>query len=381
MIKLLKHDSIIETVFRHCGIKAQLQLRCVSRAVSRKVNNLLFHHLVLTSIPLRGHACDIKVEGRFPLPLRMRRLNPNAWKLAPRKLVQHSLFRYTRCVTFMGAFPHGCHPTFLRYAFTSVDVLRIIPVDGLYLPFVPIAAPTVVVWVPEHDNGFDFLLDHSTGEQVPCDMSFYLPLRTTKVVVHCEGTSIHMVEAYPFLLYLPPTIELVVVAEELSLRRLGGYRQVGTSSALFGNLSTMLCAVPDVEVLVIGLWGLRQISSGSLAGYAIDHPTVVRAAISILNGVYDGMVIFPQETIDMAAQFITRPWFHFKTSKQYRESVGAAQARLECVRDLNNPKAVKEREERLYGSEFPRHSVYEPAKERPALDLFEYLLEAPGGLF
>ncbi|EJT47807.1 hypothetical protein A1Q1_03268 [Trichosporon asahii var. asahii CBS 2479] len=381
MLALLRHDSIIEGVLQYCGIKAQLQLRRINRALCRKINNLLFHHLVLTAMPLRGHECDVKVDGRFPLPLRMRRLNPSAWKLAPRKLVQHNLFRYTRCVTFKGGFPHGCHPTFLRNAFMSVEILRIIPVDGLYLPFVPFGASTVVVWIPEHEQGFEYLLDHPLGEQVPCDMSFYPPLKTTKVVVHAEGTNIHLLEAYPFLAYLPPTTDLVVVAEDLSLRRLAGYRQVGTSSALFGNLSIMLRIIPDLELMVVGLWGLRQISSGSLAGYATDHPTVTRAAISILNGVYDGMVIFPQEAVDMAALFLTRPWFRFKTSEQYRDSVGVERERLECVRDLNDPKVIKEREERLYGSGFPRHEVYEPTMERPALDLFEYLAETPGGLF
>lgn len=83
----------------------------------------------------------------------------------------------------------------------------------------------------------------------------------------------------------------------------------------------------------------------------------------------------------MAALFLTRPWFRFKTSKQYRDSVGVERERLECVRDLNDPKVIKEREERLYGSGFPHHEVYEPAMERPALDLFEYLAETPGGLF
>lgn len=381
MLTLLKDDSITENIFRYCGLKAQLRLRLVSRAFFGKVNHLLLHQLVISSIPSRGRARDVKVEGRLPLPLRMRRLNPEAWKLAPRKLTHHNLFRYTRCVTFKGGFPHGCHLTYLGHAFTRVDVLRIIPDDGLYLPFVPIPASTVAVWVPEHEQAFEFLLEHPSGEQVPCDLTFSLPLRTRKVVVHTEGRSIYMAEAYPFLMYLPPAIELVVVAEQLSMRRLSGYRQVGTSSALFGKISTLLPANLDFDLLVVGLWGLRHIPSGSLSGYATNHPTVVRAALSILNGVHDTMTLFPQEAINMAAEFLTQPWFRFRTSKQYRDSVGAVMERLECVRDLNDEKAVQAREGRLFGSGFPRRQVYEPETERPALDLFEYLAEAPDGLF
>lgn len=108
-------------------------------------------------------------------------------------------------------------------------------------------------------------------------MSFYLTLKTTKVVVHAEGTNIYLIDAYPFLAYLPPAIDLVVAAGHLSLRRLAGYRQVATSSALFDNLSILLRTVPAIELLVVGLRGLRQISSGSLAGYATDHPIVTRA--------------------------------------------------------------------------------------------------------
>lgn len=55
--------------------------------------------------------------------------------------------------------------------------------------------------------------------------------------------------------------------------------------------------------------------------------------------------------------------------------------RLECVRDLNDIKAIKEREETLFGSGFSRHEVYEPAEERPALDVVEFLAEALGELF